>query len=301
MATAKAPTEDRLNAQDLAAEYNYAYALLMSSPELKALFNEALTDKKGQWTPAKFAAKLRATDWYRKHGESWRTTEALRLSDPGQYKAQVQASLASVKAMASSLGATLTAAEQNALATKFYRYGYSEGQVRSALAAYIDPPKVGGSLTGEAGTIEEQLRTVALRNGQKYSDGYFYKAAKAVVAGTTDIQAFTDQVRQDAATDYPVFADKITAGMDVADLASGYVNRLAQTFELDPSSVGLDDPYIKEALGGLDPKTGTPTAMGMWDFEKKLRSDPRWAQTKQAKDSADGAAYSVLKSFGFIG
>jgi len=295
------PKEDKLSAQDLAAEYNYAYALLMSSPELKKLFNEALKDPKGQWTPEKFASKLRTTNWYRQHTESWRNSEALRVTDPAQYKADVAQSLANVKAMATQLGATLTSAEQTSLATRFYRLGYSENQVRSAMAAFIDPPSMAGDLTGEAGAVEDQLRLVALRNGQKYSDNFYFKAARAVVSGKTDIAAFTDQVRADAATTYPVFADKITAGMDVADLASGYVNRVASTFELDPNQVGLDDPYVKEALGGMDPATGTPTAMGMWDFEKKLRADPRWAQTKQAKDAADGAAYSVLKTFGFIG
>ena len=294
------PKEDRLNAQDLAAEYNYAYALLMSDPELKKMFNDALADKKGQWTPEKFAAKLRTTKWYRTHTESWRNTEALRVTDPATYKKDVAQAVANVKSQAAALGATLTGTEVASLAEKFYRYGYSEAQVRQTLATYIDPPAVGGALRGEAGTVEEQLRQVALRNGQKYSDTYYFNAAKAVASGKTDIQAFTDQVRQDAATAYPVFADKITAGMDVADLASGYTNKLAQTFELDPNQVGLDDPFIKDALGGMDPATGEPKAMGMWDFEKKLRADPRWSGTKQAKDAADGATYSVLKTFGFI-
>jgi hypothetical protein len=294
------PKPDKLSAQDLAAEYNYAYALLMSDPELKRLFETALKDKKGQWTAAKFAAKLRTTKWYRTHSETWRNTEALRVTDPQQYKADLAATKAKVIAQASALGVALSPAEQNALAEKFYRYGYDDSQVRQTMATYMDPPTMPGGLTGQAGEVEDQLRMLATRNGQKYSDDFYFKAAQAVVSGKTDIQAFSDQVRRDAATSYPIFADKITAGMDVADLASGYVNRIAQTFEMDPEQVTLDDPYIKKALGGMA-ADGTPTAMGMWDFEKELRADPRWAKTKQAKDAADGATYSVLKTFGFIG
>jgi hypothetical protein len=292
------PKKDKLSASELAIEYNYAYALLMSDPELKALFNKALTDKTGQWTAQKFAAKLRTTDWYKKHNEAWRTSEALKLTDPAEYKKQIASSEAAVKAQAAAMGVTLSQSEITSLGWKLYRYGYSEERVRSTIATYIDPPEPGGSMVGEAGDVENELRMIAQRNGQKYADSFYFNAAKAVIAGTTDIQAFTDQVRKDAASSYPVFADKITAGMDVADLASGYVNRMAQTFELDPEQIGLDDPYIKQALGGMA-QDGTPTAMGMWEFEKSLRADPKWAQTKQARDAADDTAMSVLRTFGF--
>lgn len=290
--------KDKLSASELAIEYNYAYAILMSSPELKALFQKALTDKAGQWTAAKFAAKLRTTDWYKKHNEAWRTTETLRLTDPKEYEAQLADSAAAVKAAAAEMGVTLSQSEIAGLSKRFYRWGYSEDRVRASIASYIDPPEAGGSMVGEAGEVEDELRRIAVRNGQKYADSFYFNAAKAVIAGTTDIQKYTDMVRQDAATSYPIFADKITAGMDVADLASGYTQRMAQTFEMDPEQIGLDDAYIKEALGGMAPD-GTPTAMGMWDFEKKLRNDPRWSKTKQARDAADGTAMSVLRSFGF--
>lgn len=293
------PAKDKLNAQDLAASYNYAYALLQSDPELKKMFNLALTDKTGQWTAAKFVAKLRTTDWYRKHSETWRTSEALRITDPEAYKAKVAETKASVIAMASSMGASLTDKEINDYASLIYRSGYSEQQARAALAAHIDPPAMPGGLTGDAGKVEDQLRATALRNGQSYSDSFYLQAAQQVVAGSADIQHWEDQIRQQAATAYPVFADKITAGMDVADLASGYVNKQAEVLEVDPSSITLADPHIKQALGGID-ETGNPTAMGMWDFEKSLRADPRWQRTKGARDQTDSATVAILQSFGFM-
>jgi hypothetical protein len=295
---ATAPKVDSLQAKDLAASYNYAYALLMSDASLRAVFTQALTDKTGEWTPEKFAAKVRTTSWFKNHSESWRTTEALRLTDPSQYAADIAAKKAEVLANAATMGATLTDVEANALATTFYRSGYSPAQANEALSAYVKPPEVPGGLTGNAGQIEDMLRTTAEKNGQSYSDNFYYQAAQAVVGGKSDVQAFTDQIRRDAASTYPVFADKIIAGMDVADLASGYTTKMAQTLEMDPAAVKLTDPYIKQALGGID-QSGNPTAMGMWDFEKTLRNDPRWAQTKQAKDASDNAAYNVLKSFGF--
>lgn len=294
------PKPDRLNAEDLAAQYNYAYALLQSDKELKELFNQALTDKTGQWTQAKFVAKLRTTTWYRTHSETWRTSEALRLTDPEAYKAKGQEWLAKTRNVASTLGATLTDKEAADLSLTFYRLGYTDEQMNAALAAHINPPAMPGGLGGQAGQVEDLLRQTAQKNGQRYSDSFYLEAARGVVAGTADIAQWTDKIRADAASAYPVFADRIRSGMDVADLASNYMTKMADTLEIPVEDVTLADPHIKNALGGLDVTTGEPTAMGLWDFEKSLRSDPRWARTKQAKDQADAATMSVLQSFGFM-
>lgn len=291
--------QDRLNATELAAEYDFAYALIMSNNELKRLFSQALRDPKGQWTPQKFMAKLRTTNWYKKHSESWRTSEALRLTDPAEYDRQLNASTAGVKAYAASMGATLTDAQAATLGQTFYRQGYSEEQIKAALAAYIKPPDMAGGLAGVAGDVEDELRALAERNGMTYGDSFYLNAARAVAGGTTDIATFTDQIRNEAATQFPIYRDKIIAGMDVADLASGYVQRMAATYEVDPTQISLQDPKIKEALGGIDGE-GNPTAMGLWDFEKNLRSDARWGKTKQARDSFDSAAAGILRAFGFM-
>lgn len=290
---------DRLNATDLAAEYDFAYALIMSDPELKRLFRQALRDPKGQWTPQKFMAKLRTTKWYQEHSESWRTTEALRLTDPAEYKRQIDASEASVEAYAASMGATLTDDQVKNLAWTFYRQGYGEQQIKAAMAAYIKPPDMAGGLAGVAGEVEDELRALAERNGMTYGDSFYLNAARQVAGGTVDIATFTDQIRNEAATQYPIYRDKIVAGMDVADLASGYVQRMAATYEVDPTQISLQDPKIKAALGGIDGE-GNPTAMGLWDFEKSLRSDARWGSTKQARDSFDSAAAGILRAFGFM-
>jgi hypothetical protein len=69
---------------------------------------------------------------------------------------------------------------------------------------------------------------------------------------------------------------------------------------MNPADINLNDPYIRQALGGFD-QSGSPVAMGLWDFEQKLRADPRWMKTKQAEDSIVDIGSGILKMFGFRG
>jgi hypothetical protein len=88
--------------------------------------------------------------------------------------------------------------------------------------------------------------------------------------------------------------------VNARDLASGYINVMADTFEIMPDQVSLDDPYLRQAMTGIDDK-GNPKPMGLFDFQQKLRQDPRWMNTKQAEDQISNIANDVLKMFGFVG
>jgi hypothetical protein len=89
-------------------------------------------------------------------------------------------------------------------------------------------------------------------------------------------------------------------GVDARELASGYINVMSETFEIMPNDISLDDPYIRQALTTTDDK-GNARPVGLWEFQQKLRNDPRWMGTKQAEDEISGIANDVLKMFGFVG
>ena len=57
---------------------------------------------------------------------------------------------------------------------------------------------------------------------------------------------------------------------------------MASLLELDPNSIGLNDPTITKALTSLDEK-GMPKATPLWQFEKEILNDPRIATTKFAE------------------
>jgi hypothetical protein len=292
------PKVDRLDAKQLAAKYGYAMALLKSSKELNALFRQALADPKGQWTPERFMAGVRDSKWYQRHTETWRQTEALRLQDPKTYESNVQDRADEIMMMSVEMGASVSAAEAKQIATNAYRNGLTKKEINDLLYQQFD--LTAANLTGTAGAYGDELRALASQNGMTYTDSFYTQAGALIAAGKGTPEEWEDQIRAEAASQFPVFSDRILAGENARDLASGYVNRMAQTFEIDPATVTLQDPHLKAAMGGIGPD-GEPVAMGLWDFEKRLRQDSRWMGTMAAQSESAQVADSVLRSFGFLG
>ena len=99
-------------------------------------------------------------------------------------------------------------------------------------------------------------------------------------------------LREQAASRWPAYGDRILAGQDARTLASGYINMMAEELELDPYSITLSDPYIQEALGGQ---------IGLGDFFQKVRQDPRWMNTRRAQNSIASTTSRVMEMFGLVG
>ena len=69
---------------------------------------------------------------------------------------------------------------------------------------------------------------------------------------------------------------------------------------MDPEMISLDDPMIREAMGGVT-ADGKPSVEGLWSFQQRVRQDPRWMNTKRAADEMSSVARTVLETFGMMG
>jgi hypothetical protein len=90
---------------------------------------------------------------------------------------------------------------------------------------------------------------------------------------------------------YAAIADKISDTVSLQDLAGNYIYNKAQVLELSMDSIDVFDRDIQDGLAGN---------MTMTDFNKKLRQNPKWATTKNAKEEAANYATDILKSFGLM-
>lgn len=90
---------------------------------------------------------------------------------------------------------------------------------------------------------------------------------------------------------YAAIADKISDTVSLQDLAGNYIYNKAQVLELSMDSIDVFDKDIQDGLTGN---------MTMTDFNKKLRQNPAWATTKNAKEEAANYATDILKSFGLM-
>lgn len=297
---AKSLKPDRLSEAELAADYGYALQVINADPEIKALFDQAV---KEQWTPARFTAGLKNTNWYRNNSEYAREAFILRSMGGADWEEAQNNARMAVQQAATASGAQLSPEQVQALALRYINEGWDrpgrEMLLNRALSEDIVPGAT-GTFRGMAGNIADSLRQEAFENGITYDTGFFQSAARSVNSGLSTLEDWQRDIREKAASLYPVFQNQIRSGVTVRQLASPYINLMSQTLEIDPNRITLEDPYIRSALGGFD-DGGNPVATNLWDFQKKLRNDPRWMNTLQANNEIATMADRVMQMFGLRG
>jgi hypothetical protein len=303
-AATAAPMVDPLERDKLAAEYQSAVGIIYSVPEIKPLFEKAIDEG---WTADKFKAAVQNSEWYRSNNEYARMAWAQETLGGADWEASLQDARQAVRATATAMGSDVNEQELDALAKRYLYEGWNEparkGLLNSALSeniSYIPDTRGQASLSGGAGQLSDDLRNLARANGVSYSDSWYLAAAKSVASGLSTASDWERDVREQAASLFPVYSEKIRSGMSVYDLASPYINTLAQELEINPNQVTLDDPYIRSALGGMDDK-GDFAPMGLWDFQKKIRQDPRWENTSKAQNEMTSVTGRVMQMFGLLG
>lgn len=296
-----APKADPLNRKELAQDYGYALRVIYSNPEIRSLFEKAVNAKGGQWTPQKFTAELQNTDWWQNNSESARLAFAAERMGGADWAQQQENARLALQQEATTIGSQPSAKQMDDLVHRYIYEGWSDpGRqqlMSTALAESINMGD-GGDLVGESGNLQDNLRRIAEMNGVKLSDGFYQSAARSVASNLTTADDWLSDVTEQAASMWPTYADKIRAGSNVRELASGYINTMSNIFDITPDSVSLDDPYLKQAMGGVNDK-GEPQTMGLWQFEQMLRKDPRWMGTRQATNKIADIGTTVLKMFGF--
>jgi hypothetical protein len=300
------PPADKLTKEQLEKRFGWAKEVIFSNKDLRTLWKRAIDEK---WTdPAKFEAELRNTNWYKDNAEYARNAwaaEKLGTNPDGtltaDWKAQLDEAALKVEKRARELGAILTPEEQKAVARQYIFEGWGDparaGFMDDALAEKISGTD-SGFMRGQSGDIQQKLMDMARRNGLTYDRAYYESAARSVAGGLLTEADFERDLRSQAASMWQPWSDKIMAGMDAEDLASGYINMMSQTLEIDPSQVSLHDPRLMKAITHVDDK-GNAAPMSLYDFQMSLREDPAWMQTKQATDSISSVGMDILKRFGF--
>lgn len=295
---------DRLSPKVLAREYGYALRVMKSDDELWKLFQKASNDQGAQWDVNRFTAELQGTKWWANHNQYAREAMTAQAIGGEDWKLRQQKAENAVREAATTIGSTATPEQLAAIRDQYITQGWDkrpDGQqlMNKALSATIGRAK-DGSLLGTSGDLETELKATALANGLNLSDDYFSGAAKSVALGLTTANDWQREVRSQAASLWPTWQDKIMGGVDARALASGYINVMAQTLEVDPNSIDVNDPTLRSAMTRLDEK-GNAVPLGLSDFGQQLRNDPRWFKTQQYADKFSSTATDLLKMFGLQG
>ena len=151
--------------------------------------------------------------------------------------------------------------------------------------------------TKEASALEttrQDLMKTALANGVTLNADQLANFEARIKAGE-EVNAIKNTIRETAALGMPDQVKKLaSSGVDLATIYSPYKSILAQTLEINPNSITLDDPTLRMAIG-------PDKEMSLYEYQRALRKDNRWQYTDQARSEASDAAKTVLRDFGFMG
>lgn len=148
--------------------------------------------------------------------------------------------------------------------------------------------------TSAVETTRQDLIKTALANGITLNADQIANFEERIKAGE-QVNAIKNTIRETAALGMPDQVKKLVgSGVDLSTVYSPYKSILAQTLEINPNSITLDDPTLRMAIG-------PDKEMSLYEYQRALRKDNRWQYTDQARSEASDVAKTVLKDFGFMG
>lgn len=292
MAKAATPSVDR---GMLAQQYGFTLAFLNAFPEIGTLFDKAV---KESWTPDKFQAAFKNSNWYKANSDQSRKMALLATGDPTEFGALWNRTQNHVMQLMGDMGVPQNWTTINALSSKIIWQNWNDEQARNELGSYITFGGPGGVANGKAGEYQTELNSYAYSMGVKNADSWIQSAVRDIAAGRGSMQQYKNQIRDQAMATFPGLSDQLKAGMTVSDLAQPYTQSMSQILEIAPGQLNVFDPTIQKALSFKD-SNGVAGLKPLWQFQNDLRSDERWKKTQNAQDASMGVAHKVLQEMGF--
>lgn len=247
------------------------------------------------WDRTKFAQKFNAGE------EAGRIEEA--QGQTPQYEADYAKALERtqtyIRDQAERMGVQIDDATIAELARQARLASMPDNEIDRLLRPFLtDSLESGADLTGVAGDYQTQLSQWVSRNGIELDAG---TVAKYIENMTLQNQSLND-VKQEIRMTYllgafPAWSDRIEAGYDPEQIVSPYRSSAAKLLEMDPDQLGFDDPLIKMSMQSTGPD-GKPKVLPLYEFEQKVREDPRWQYTDNAYASYTRVGQDLLRMFG---
>lgn len=301
-----AQAKPAISSEELASMYSIPLAVINSDPELKALFDKAWSaEKSGQaWSQEYFTVQLRNTGWYKAKTESQRKYYLL-ANDPAQaaeFAAQLARSKATVADSAGLLGSTLNDAQLTELAKNNLQFGFNESELRNTIATYISfegktDQEIIGSLYGDAGNYEDQIRQWAKDNNVTVSNDWVLGQVKGIVSNDFTVDKSKDYITTIARQQYSGWSDKLDSTTSLLDLSAGYRQLISSEMDTSFDNIDFSNEFLNSAMSATD-QSGKPITNDA--LRVTLRKSDEWADVSKNKDAVIGVANDILSRFGMM-
>lgn len=295
-------------AKAMSQEYGLALSLIQSdaSGSLLSIFSKALREG---LTADAFTKEFQNSTWWTSRSSSKRNYD-LALNTPSMQKdleVKIQRVADEIKAQAMQVnGVTVDDADALERARFIVQNYWETTDWSQYLPTYIKQTFVDSGdvfkFGGEALQTFDSMRQYANKMGVFMSDSSVGTYVDKIFAGETTVADAEKIIRDNAASYYTQFADRINAGETVTDIVSPYRQMIASMLDLpDPNAVDFinNDGTPAEALmqkalfGGQNGK-----AMSLYDLQKEIRKDARWLKSSNARSEYTNIAGQLNRMFG---
>lgn len=288
------------NSASLNENYGLAASFLESDPELSNLYSQAVA---GTWSTDQFQAALQQTAWWQSNSDSARKLIAEKATNPAQYRQDLANKLPQLQEQATKLGVHLSPDAMDTLASMSLMLNMNTAAIDAYMGKYLELNQQGHFL-GYAGQVELGIREYARDQGIPLTDDYVDRAVTGIITGTDSLGNHRANIQNLAEQAFPAYASQIRDGVTVGQIAAPYLAAQSKIWESDPNKIDLFDPTLRGALTKTvttsPDKPGEPAQVPLYEFEKQLRSDPKWLKTNNARESVTATAKSVLSNMGLV-
>ena len=288
------------NSASLNENYGLAASFLESDPELANLYSQAVA---GTWSTDQFQAALQQTSWWQTNSDSARKLLVEKQTNPAQYQQDLANKIPELQEQATKLGVHLSPSGMNTLASMALMLNMNPAAIDAYMGKYLELNQQGHFL-GYAGQVELGIREYARDMGVPLTDDYVDRAVTGIISGTDSLGNHRANIQTLAEQAFPAYAPLIKDGVSVGQIAAPYLAAQSKIWETDPNKIDLFDPTLRGALTKTittsPDQPGEPAQVPLYEFEKQLRSDPRWLKTNNARESVSATAKQVLGNMGLI-
>lgn len=160
-----------------------------------------------------------------------------------------------------------------------------------------DPKTLPSSVLNQVDT----LRAILKRNGLGfYGNKEISNFAMQLAKGEIQLTDLQKQFNAKAAELYPLFAERLKANpsLTVMDLAEPWIGQMAKWWEIDPSTIDLDNPELDRFLRP-DGTAGKVPMGSIPDFVNYLKMHPNAEKTTWANEGARDLATAFARMSGY--
>lgn len=285
VATTTAPKSRQQLLDYIAENYPNFYGLLQIDAGVREVL---LTAAEKEYTPAKLAAELAQTTWWKKTAATARRWDADYAQDRATGEQLLEQTRRDISARAQRLGIALSAKDLNSLALNVRRLGWTDQMLGESLAARF---RIRTAKPGQGTATVESVRSLAADYGVTLSDHTVSVWTQRLLGGRMDEAGLRVALVDKAKKLYPSIADEIDADLSVRDYFDPYAQRAAQILGVNPEEIDFSDRRWSRALNQIGEK-GVRVPMTFEAWERDLRTNPLYGYDKTTRGRSEAASFA---------